>query len=510
VSASITNTSISAANRVEVYAGDAASISAGAAAGGGGPDANGLAGAIVISHITPTIAASINSDGRGSAAIPVIDVGGGVTVTADSGSVSAYNAILANVITQTNNGNAVSSDSGVDFTAAAANGGAGNGPGASITSVAGLVQAGANNVGLSLVQNTIAQTHSATLRGVDLTSTNDVTVIAADRSKILGVTVGLGLVTGTCAGLASTTVNLIDNTVLAQIGNDSSTTATTKVHGRNIVVNAVNDSDVRGAAGTLGIGLGGAAVGLSLVYDSILGSVTADIDGALLSASQSVGVSATSDASILTVALGIALSKTVGVAGSVATSIIRTNVNANIRNTSDVIANDNVQVVSGNTNTIQAIAGAAGVGVQAAGVGISVVANEIGGTTQAYIDGSTVDARGGGAGQNVNSGTLANGAFNVSTADDPSAALPDLSETQVAVDGLAVVASSHQAIVIDAVTLGLSFEPFVGDAAALTAVSNVAGGSTLAYINGSSVDTRLTASGGADVRVGASSQTYSR
>jgi hypothetical protein len=510
VSATIANTSISSANRVEVYAGDAAAISAGAAAGGGGPDANGLAGAIVISHITPTIAASINSDGRGSAAIPVIDVGGGVTVTADSGSVSAYNAILANVVTQTNNGNAVSSDSGVDFTAAAANGGTGNGAGASITSIAGLVQAGANNVGLSLVQNTIAQTHSATLRGVDLTSTNDVTVIATDRSKILGVTVGLGLATGAFAGLASTTINLIDNTVLAQIGNDSSTTATTKVHGRNIAANAVNASDIRGAAGTLGLGLGGAAAGLSLVYDSILGSVTADINGALLAASQSVGVNATSNASILTVALGIALSNTVGVAGSVATSIIRTNVNADIRNASDVIANNNVQVVSGNTNTIQVIAGAAGVGLQASGVGISVVANEIGGTTQAYIDASTVDAKGNGSGQNVNSGTLANGVFNVSTADDPSAALPDLSETQIAVDGLAVVASSHQAIVTDAVTLGLSVEPFVGDAAALTAVSNVAGGSTLAYINGSSVSTRLAASGGTDIYVGASSQTYSR
>lgn len=510
VSAAIANTSISSANRVEVYAGDAAAISAGAAAGGGGPDANGLAGAIVISHITPTIAASINSDGRVGSPIPVIDVGGGVTVTADSGSVSAYNAILANVVTQTNNGNAVSSDSGVDFTAAAANGGAGNGPGASITSIAGLAQAGANNVGLSLVQNTIAQTHSATLRGVDLTSTNDVTVIAADRSRILGVTVGLGLATGAFAGLASTTINLIDNTVLAQIGNDSSTTATTKVHGRNIAANAVNASDIRGAAGTLGLGLGGAAAGLSLVYDSILGSVTADIDGALLSASQSVGVSATSNASILTVALGIALSNTVGVAGSVATSIIRTNVNADIRNTSDVIANNNVQVVSGNTNTIQVIAGAAGVGLQASGVGISVVANEIGGTTQAYIDASTVDAKGAGTGQNVNSGTLANGGFNVSTADNPSAALPDLSETQIAIKGLAVVASSHQAIVTDAVTLGLSVEPFVGDAAALTAVSNVAGGSTLAYIRGSSIDTRLASSGTADVRVGASSQTYSR
>ena len=117
------------------------------------------------------------------------------------------------------------------------------------------------------------------MRGVDLTASGDVAVTAIDRSTLLGVTVGVGLATGAFAGLASTTINLIDNTVLAQIGNDSSTTSTSKVRGANVNVTATNASDIRGAAGALGIGLSGAAVGLSFVYDSISGAVAAEVDG---------------------------------------------------------------------------------------------------------------------------------------------------------------------------------------------------------------------------------------
>ena len=116
--------------------------------------------------------------------------------------------------------------------------------------------------------------------------------------------------------------------------------------------------------------------------------------------------------------MGIALSRTVGVAGSVSTSIIKTDVIADIRNASDVVANNNVQVVSGNGNTIEVIAGAAGVGVQAAGAGVSIVANEIGGSTKSYIDSSSVDAKGNGTGKNVDSGTLANGNFDLSQAQE--------------------------------------------------------------------------------------------
>jgi len=125
-----------------------------------------------------------------------INVTGDVTVRADGTRISAFDQALNNVVTQTNGGNAIpASDSGIDFSAADLNsGGTPNTPGAAIIGVAGMVQAGKNNVGLSLVVNMIAQRHLAMVRHAFITSTGgDVYVIANDNSKILGVAVGLGV-----------------------------------------------------------------------------------------------------------------------------------------------------------------------------------------------------------------------------------------------------------------------------------------------------------------------------
>ena len=124
-------------------------IAAGAASGGGGASANGLAGAIVVSEITPTTTAYINSGSMVS-----INVGR-VTVLADSGAVSALDTALGNLVKKSNNNHlatdtcTVAGGTGgqncLDFRAAALTDGTGNGPGASIVSVAGLSQAGTNN-----------------------------------------------------------------------------------------------------------------------------------------------------------------------------------------------------------------------------------------------------------------------------------------------------------------------------------------------------------------------------
>ncbi|MEV8980593.1 hypothetical protein AB0084_25985, partial [Klebsiella pneumoniae] len=84
-----------------VMADSASVIAAGAASGGAG--SNGLAGAIVVSEISPTTTAYINSG-----ATVNINVGG-VTVLADSGAVSALDTALANLVRKSNN-NLLASD----------------------------------------------------------------------------------------------------------------------------------------------------------------------------------------------------------------------------------------------------------------------------------------------------------------------------------------------------------------------------------------------------------------
>ena len=106
-------------------------------------------GAIVINKITPTVSAAINPDV--SSGLTSISVTGDVTVRADGTRISAFDQALNDVVTQTNGGSAIpATDSGIDFSAADLNsGGTPNTPGAAIIGVAGMVQAGKNNVGLS-------------------------------------------------------------------------------------------------------------------------------------------------------------------------------------------------------------------------------------------------------------------------------------------------------------------------------------------------------------------------
>ncbi|RTM10454.1 MAG: leukotoxin LktA family filamentous adhesin, partial [Bradyrhizobiaceae bacterium] len=500
--AHIRSTSISNYDSLLVMADSASVIAAGAASGGAG--SNGLAGAIVVSEIAPTTTAYINSGATVS-----INVGG-VTVLADSGAVSALDTVLGNLVKKSNNNHlaedtcTVAGGTGgqncIDFSAAALNGGTGNGPGASIISVAGLIQAGKNNVGASIVYDTIATTHSAYIANVLMSAPGNVSVSAVDSSKIQSVTIGFGLATGQFAGVGGTTISSIANTVSAAIGNSQSSATQSSVTGRNISVNATDNSSIAGTAAVAGASTQGSAAGLALVYSSIANNVSAGVTGSKLIASGNVGVNASSNAGISTVAVGVAMSSQVGLAGSVATNLMGTNVTASITaagangiNGADVTATNNVGVIAGNNDKAAVFAGALSISKGAAGGAGSLVTNQITGTTAAYIGGANtkVDALGTSSSDtlSVNNGTLVH-AFDLGTAHAPTDTTPDLSENQDSVRGLAVVASSHQAVVTNVASVAASS----GIAIMINPITNVMSGATRAYIDSAAIDTRLTSS----------------
>ncbi|MBR0908899.1 leukotoxin LktA family filamentous adhesin [Bradyrhizobium japonicum] len=520
--AHIRSTAISNYDTLLVMADSASVIAAGAASGGGGASANGLAGAIVVSEITPTTTAYINSGSTVS-----INVGR-VTVLADSGAVSALDTALGNLVKKSNNNHlatdtcTVAGGTGgqncIDFSAAALNDGAGNGPGASIVSVAGLIQAGKNNVGASIVYNTIATTHSAYIANVLMTagSNGNVSVSAVDSSKIQAVTIGFGLATGQFAGVGGTTISSISNTVTAAIGNGQSSATQSSVTAKNISVNATDNSSITGTAAIAGASTQGSAAGLALVYSSIANNVSAGVTGSKLTASGSVAVGANSNANISTVAVGIAMSSQVGLAGSVATNLMGTNVTASIAaagtngiNGADVTATNNVAVIAGNNDKAAVFAGAVSISKGAAGGAGSLVTNQITGTTAAYISGANtkVDALGTSTTDtlSVNNGTLVH-AFDLGAAHAPTDSTPDLSENQDILRGLAVVASSHQAVVTNVASVAASS----GISIMINPITNVMGGATRAYIDSAAIDTRLTSSTLApQIEVAASSFSYS-
>nr|WP_249151219.1 leukotoxin LktA family filamentous adhesin [Bradyrhizobium liaoningense] len=154
-------------------------------------------------------------------------------------------------------------------------------------------------------------------------------------------------------------------------------------------------------------------------------------------------------------------------------------------------------------------AGAVSISKGAAGGAGSLVTNQITGTTAAYISGANtkVDALGTSSADtlSVNSGSLAH-AFDLGTAHAPTDTTPDLTETQDTVRGLAVVASSHQAVVTNVASLAASS----GIAIMINPITNVMSGQTRAYIDSAAIDTRLTSSTLApQIEVAASSFSYS-
>ncbi len=512
--AHIFGTSISNYDTLTVLADNASVIGAGAASGGASTNGNGLAGAVVVDEITSTTTAYIASNSTVN-----ISVTGAVIVTADSVDVSALDTALHNLVKKTNN-NQLASDncttsSGtqacIDFSAAALNGGTGNAPGAGIISVAGVVQGGLKtNVGASMVYDNIATTHSAYIADVLLASSSgNVAVTASDSSKIQSVAIGFGLSTGQFAGIGGMTISSIANTVSASVGDGDSTVARSSISAAGLSVTAKDVASITGIAAVGGGSSQGSAVGLSVVYSSIANNVSAGLTGSLVNSSGNVGVNASSTATISTGAVGIAMSTQVGLAGSVATNLMGTNVTADITGGADVTATNNVGVIAKNSDTAAVYAGAVAISTGAAGGAGSLVANQITGTTQAYISGGTtkVDALGTSSSDtlSVDGGRLAQ-AIDLGAFQSPTDLTPNLNESQDHVRGLAVVASSHQAVVTNVASVAASS----GIAIMINPITSVMSGATKAYIDGASIDTRLTSTTLApQIEVAASSFSYS-
>ena len=505
--AKLSSTSISQMDTLTISAADAARIVAGAMVAGAqlASAGTGFAGSIVINSITPTISASIaNNDNnpiRLSGAL-VVNTSGARNASLDT-KVRNDSTIVANDAPPT------SSDS-FDFTASSLITG-GTNSGAAILAIAGQVSGGGTSFGASIVSNTISQSYLASIGKSDIdTGSGDVFVTSSDTTKILAIAIGVGVAGGPLGAAGSIVDNRVSDAVEAIVGVAGSTPANTVIKAGNVSIAAANNASVKGVAGSVVVSTSGVAVGLSSVYSNVGNSVTAAVDGGKIEASKSVVLSALSTADIQAIAVGAALSSGGSVSGSVATSIQSTSVTARVTQGGDVLADNNVGILASNTDTIHVIAGALGVSGSSAGLGASVVVNTISGTTKAYVAGSTtkVDARGLSQTDNlqVNTGQLAN-PINLGTSQAPTDATPDMTETTEVVHGLAIVATSHQGVVANAVSAGFSG----GVGAGLTVVTNIMGGETRAYVDSASIDTRLTAPAGAtapQINLLASSYSY--
>ncbi|MBI5131767.1 MAG: leukotoxin LktA family filamentous adhesin, partial [Rhodopseudomonas palustris] len=331
VSAVLSNSTIHNVDDLTIQALMTSRIASGAATVGGGANANGFAGVVVVNDIDPTVLAEITgvpADPSRSIVTGGIAVSGAVLVNASGGSIAALDNLIANAALAANGGLAPSGNSGLDFGGAAVS--PSSATGAAIIAVAGLVQGGNSNVGVSIVVNRIATKHLALIDRTSVASSGGVVKVSAvDDAEIIGVAFGVGAATGSVAGNGSVAYNAINNAVVAQIGHGVTSSDTTGVDAATIdaaavSVTAQDSATIRGAAGAISINFGGGdAIGLSAavsqigtyVSASILGAtVTADnalTDNALVGGNLQAGsviVGAASTADIITVSIGTAIS----------------------------------------------------------------------------------------------------------------------------------------------------------------------------------------------------------
>jgi hypothetical protein len=507
--AHLSSTTVTSADTLTISAVDAARISSGAATAGGqaSTDGTGLTGAIVINAITPTISAAI-LDNQANNQIDPIRLTGNLVVTASGTRNATLDAKIANDSIGVDGAAAAHGSGTYDFAGTGIVSGGTSG-GAAIVAIAGQIQLNGNNFGAAVVSNVIAQTYIAQIGTSDIdTGSGDVFVTASDTSKIIAVAVGLAISSGQYAGTGSLVINQVNDSVNAQIGGTGASTTNTIVKGRNIAIAAANAGSIEAAAGTATFAPQATAFGIASVTNTVGNTIAAAIDGGTLAATKSIVVSGGSTVGIQAIALGGAWGQNFGAAGSLAVNLLSTNVTARITSGADVTADNNVGVLAANSDTIRVIAGAAAASTGSSALGASVVVNTISGTTQAYVSdsGTKVDAKGADLTDDllVNKGQLVH-AIDVGTASRPSDTAPDLTEMQQTVNGLAIVASSHQAVVTNALSAGLASSVGAG----LTPVTNLMGGTTKAYVADAAIDTRLTAGGNApQIELLASSFSY--
>jgi hypothetical protein len=305
---------------------------------------------------------------------------------------------------------------------------------------------------------------------------------------------------------ASVAYNEIGNTVEAYILNatDTGTTADTKL-------TATNTSTIRSLAGAVGVGSTG-GVGVGVAINRIDNLTAAHVSGASTDLTgRNLVITANGDSRIETIAIGLGAGGEVGVAGSVAVNMISSDTKSYIDGGGQAIFENNVGVIANTDESMLVAAGALAIGGSAAGVGASVVVNDVSGSTVAYLDGAatrvTAKAKDANDKLSVDSGALNDGVDLGKSVDLAQYASIDLrgEKTKKNVTGLAVNATGTQ--VAETLNAAIAGSSTVG--VAINANVNLIGGSTKAYISGAQVNASNSGAGaGQTVDVTASNHAY--
>jgi hypothetical protein len=246
-------------------------------------------------------------------------------------------------------------------------------------------------VGFGLGYSQIDDTISAYLDGTTLNTLGGLSVTANSSPTIGAGAVGVGVETGQTglAGAGSVSINQINDTISADISNQSKVTTAGPIK-----VTATDNSLVVSIAGAVAASAQGVAIGAAVDYNLIGNTIDAYIDGSSVQSTESgLTVAATGTPLIVGIALGVAGSpKTFTLGGSVTVNAIDDTVAAKVT-ASTINLKGDLAVTAADTASLFAFSGGiAGTG-QGVAVGASLALDYLGGSfnpnNPSALDGGT-------------------------------------------------------------------------------------------------------------------------
>ena len=325
-----------------------------------------------------------------------------------------------------------------------------------------------------------------------------VSVQAKDASTLTTVAVGIGgAKTAAIEGAAATA--LVNKAITSEIKNSEMKAASGRM--QETSVSSESGSKIVTTA-VAGAGSGTASVGAGVSVNRIKQDTKAGIEGSQITDRNTL-VEATGNSSITSIGIGAAAAGNAGIAGNVAVNKIGNDVDAEVLG-STISSTGNISVLANGRENLGNYAGALGIsaGKGGAGVGVSVSYNEITGSTDSLISGSTLTADG---------------------SEEESTSLTqsmdkDGIKTEASVDGKTVsdkrkgvIAASYGQHDLQSVSItgGIAAGGSAGVGAAGTVTINKIGGETKAVVTNTAVNETLVSGTSNDVTVQAKDRTNS-
>ncbi len=495
----LSGTSVTDYDNVQVHALTAAKIASGGAMAGFTTDKNSgtFGGAVVISNINNTTSAEIKEDS---------DIKADKKIDVIAKDTSAEES-LDTIIDSHDQGHENSSS--LDYQGSEI--GATDSDGSSILSVAGVVQAGGNNVGISFNWNEInnnfeSRIDDSTVAAGNAANSGEINVIAESNAAITGFAVGTGVSTGQFAGGGSIAINEISNKTIAEITDSVETgeSGLKSITADSLTVKAEDNSKIDSLAGQVTISTGNVSIGGTVAHNDISNQSRASIEGIDININEATDILAANNSTIRTLSVSGGGSKTFAFNGSASSSHISNTTTAKIIDSQADDGTNSVLVKAEDNSEIEALSGAAAFSSSVA-VGAAVAVNRVANDTSAFLSGSsdssiydleniliisdadsTIKSIAVGVGAGVDVGAAGSVATNF--IENNTLSYINEGAKVKAQNNLGVIAESDEAITNAAGSVGLGFAA-VGVGESVT-VNNISG-NTKAYISGS--DTEVTA-----------------